>query len=156
MHSRYARALALAIVALSLTLGGAAQEPNEGGPQQFSEADAEKLLSTVNDGLVGHSPERFLSAFDAGKMADYAAFAEQAQNFFSLYENFRVHYRILSVSESKCAQGVKGNAMVEFELQGDDANNQVPGISRNGEMQVTFQPGKKGWMITDINREFFR
>jgi hypothetical protein len=154
MHSRYAPALA--IVVLSLALSGAAQEPNEGDAQQFSEADAEKPLSKLNDGLVGHSPERFLSAFDTAKMADYEAFADQVRNFFARYDNFRVHYRILSVSELKSAQNVKGNAMVELELQGDDPNNHGPGVSRSGETSVTFEPGEKGWLITNINREFFR
>jgi hypothetical protein len=156
MHFGYVRGLALVAVIATAVVCGAAQTSDEGGSQSFSEADAQKPLSMVADGLVGHDPEKFLSAFDAERMGNYRAFAQQVRTFFSLYENFRVHYRILSVNQSECVQKCVGNASVEFAVEGDDAQRQMPGVTRDGEMRVSFQSGGDGWRITEIDRGFFR
>ncbi|HET8668697.1 MAG TPA: hypothetical protein VFM10_12005, partial [Terriglobales bacterium] len=67
------------------------------------------------------------------------------------------HYQVLSVSTSKCGQEVVGRASVAFALEGDDAHNDVPGVTRTGEMGLTCRlDARNGWKITEINRGFFR
>lgn len=168
IHTWRVLAATIAIVAAvclpAYSQNGTPQQTTNCTPQQddaeakrFSEADAEKLMGTIADGLIGHNPDKLLSAFDAEHMNDYPGFASQIRTFFELYENFRVHYQVLSVSTSKCGQEVVGRASVEFALEGDDAHNQVPGVTRTGEMGLTCRfDGRNDWKITEINRGFFR
>jgi hypothetical protein len=135
------------------------QEPNDREPEPFSEAIVQELVRTVRNGLVAHDADKMLSAF--GGMRDYSQFAEQVRTFFSLYENFRVYYRIVEVATVECSNAKSdgtlcGRAVIELQLQGDDSHNGVPGVARSGQLHLGFERLRDGWRITDINREFFR
>lgn len=134
-------------------------EPKRGEPEPFSEAVVQQLMGTVRNGLLAHDADKMLSAF--GGMRDYSQFAEQVRTFFSLYENFRVYYRVVEAASVECSDGKSdgrscGRAVIELQLQGDDTHNNVPGVTRSGQLHLSFERLRNGWRISNINREFFR
>ncbi len=128
-----------------------AQQDEESQP---APAAAEQVMHTLSDGLTGNSARNFLSAFDPDQMPDYSNFAGQVRMFFSIYDNFRVHYQIVEVrAKSDRSASVTANV----ELDGDNANSDVPGPNRAGQLNLQISQGKGGWKITDLQpREFFR
>lgn len=131
--------------------GGCA--PQQDDSQQASTA-AEQVMTTLNDGLTGHSTREFLSAFDPDRMQDYGNFADQMRRFFALYDNIRVHYQII---DARSAPDKSITVTADIELEGDNANNDVPGVSRSGQLHLRLSRSKSGWKIADLQpREFFR
>lgn len=145
------------LFAATVAVAEAQQKPNDAMPEPFSEAVVQQLLGTVRNSLVAHNPDKMLSAF--GGMRDYNRFAEQVRTFFSLYENFRVYYRVLDVAAEggpDSTEGVpRGRAVIEMQLQGDNTQNNVPGLTRTGQLHLSFEHLRSGWRISDIDREFF-
>jgi hypothetical protein len=148
--------LPLLVLAVALC-GVAAAQANGSQSEDESRATAvaEEVMRTLNDGLAADSAAKFLSVFNDG-MRDYSNFADQVAMFFSMYDNFRVHYRVIEarpISEAEKDLSV----IVNVELQADDANNNVPGPNRNGQLHLRMSEGKNGWKITELEpREFFR
>lgn len=149
-------AVALGLVSVFLTGGADAQaaQPGQGEDANAAMFGAEQVMTVLNDGLTGHNSERFLSAFDPDQMQNYSSFADQVRTFFGLYDNFRVHYQILEVHR---ASNAAATVTANLELEADDAHNDVPGLSRNGQIHLHLSTGKRGWKISDLQpREFFR
>jgi hypothetical protein len=148
--------VAALVAALLLMAGGSRAQVNDRGDDQTQQlmAAAERVMSTLSDGLIGHSTGHFFSAFDRDQMQDYSSFADQVRTFFGQHDNFKVHYQIVEVrATSDRMAAVTANV----ELEGDDVNSDVPGVSRNGQLHLTLSPGKQGWRITDLQpREFFQ
>lgn len=159
MHLRIVTAFFVVTCGLGLQTVHAQQQPTSQPVEPFSEAVAQRLMVLVRDGLVSQDADMMLSAF--GGMRDYREFADAVRTFFSLHENFRVYYRIIEVAPVDCAESGHnrkvecGRAVVEMQLQADDAHNTVPGLTRNGQLHISFVQLKEGWRISDIDREFF-
>ena len=133
--------------------GHAEKQAQSDESQTFSEADAQKLMAQIADGLIGQNPDELLSAFDRDRMPDYWSFADRIRQFFYTYQNFRVHYQILGATATESG---KGMATADFQLEGDAPSNNTPGVAHSGELQLTCERSKNGWKITNITRGFFQ
>jgi hypothetical protein len=117
----------------------------------FSQAVANSVLTTLRDGLEGHSERIVLSAFDRDKMDGYLTFEDQIQAMFERYDSFRVHYRIMQST----VEGSKGVVLAEFELEEIPRAGGTP-QRRQGQLKFEMERGRKGWKIVDFNpRGFF-
>ena len=122
----------------------------------FSDAVARNVLDSLRDGLEGHSPRLFESAFDDDKMDGYLTFEDAVEAMFEKYSEFRVHFNIAQTT----TEGPKGVILVDIEME------EVPNASptarapqpqrRQGQVRFELERGKKGWRIVDFSpRSFF-
>ena len=117
----------------------------------FSQAVANRVLTTLRDGLEGHSERLMLSVFDRDKMDGYLTLEDQIRAMFERYESFRVHYRIMQST----VEGSKGVVLAEFELEEIPRAGGTP-QRRQGQLKFEMERGRKGWKIVDFNpRGFF-
>lgn len=159
MHTRYARFAALALfIAFTLTTITSAAKAQPGDKDEpFSTAVAEQLMRQVGDGLVAHNPDKFLAAFDPDSTPDFSNFAGQLRAFFDKWESIRVHYQILQTAETKCGNAECGVATVQFEMDAEDVQGQLPAMRRGAQLQLNFQRGDKGWKVVDLTpRDIFQ
>jgi hypothetical protein len=118
----------------------------------FSTAVANSVLNDLRDGLVGHTPRRMLSAFDADKMDGYPEFKNQIQSLFNQYESFRVYFRIVQ----SASEGPKGVVLVDIQLEETPRGAISPPVRKSGQMRFELERGRKGWKIVDCSpRNFF-
>jgi len=121
----------------------------------FSDDVARNVLNDLRDGLEGHSPRLFESAFDQDKMDGYLTFEDQIEAMFARYSEFRIHFRITQTT----TEGPKGVILVDFEME--EVPNSKTGANvvpqrRNGQVRFELERGKKGWKIVDFSpRSFF-
>ncbi|MFB3915310.1 MAG: hypothetical protein ACE14M_01165 [Terriglobales bacterium] len=147
--------IAIVLLTSCFCLSSQANPPEQTGTAQaetFSDAVAEKAMDTLRRGLIGHSPELMLSAFDRDKMPGYSAFADQVRAFFEQYDSFRVYARILHSS----VENGRGIATLQFELDETPRDPTVSPIRKIAEVRLEFERGAKGWKIVEIRpRKFF-
>jgi hypothetical protein len=152
MHIRHTRFTVFALfIAFALTtiISAAEQQPSN-PPEPFSEGVAESLMQQVRDGLVDRNPEKFLAAFDPDNTPDFDVFSGQLQAFFEKWDNIRVFYQINQTAETKCGTAACGMATVQFEMEADDVQSQLPAMRRSAQLQLTFRCGEKGWRIVNL------
>ncbi|HEX8927077.1 MAG TPA: hypothetical protein VF786_14860, partial [Terriglobales bacterium] len=107
------RLFGLIILLLCLTLPMAAQQAQP-ATATFSQADAETLVRTLQDGLEGHNLKRFISAFDRQQMIDYRDFSDQVTALFSRTDAFRVN---LHVSKFEDAGDGRANVTMDAQME---------------------------------------
>ncbi len=157
MHIRYTRLAALAMMAVLLlpaVLRAKEKPVNKEVP--FSEAIAEQLMRQVRDGLVAGDADAALAAFDRDNMVGYREFAAQLQEFLRTWENVRVYYQIVQSAEKDCATAC-GTATVQFEMEANNVQTQLPATRRAAQLEVVFQRTEKGWKIVNLTpRDIFQ
>jgi hypothetical protein len=117
----------------------------------------QQLMTVLRDGFTEQNAEQALSVFDHERMPNYAAFSNQIRALFSIYNNFRVFYRITDVAVADCPGTECGEATVQFSLEGDRITGQPPGLSREAQLHIRFMRAKNGWKIVELSpRELFR
>jgi hypothetical protein len=118
----------------------------------FSETVANTVLRDVKDGLEGHSQRLLLSAFDPDKMDGYLAFEDQMEAFFSRYESFRVHYRIVQTT----VEGPRAIVLADVQMEVIPRGGGAAPSRRNEQLRFELERGRKGWKIVDFRpRSFF-
>ncbi len=158
MHIRYKRVAALAMAAgltlLPMMLTAKDKPPDKTEP--FSEAVAERLMRQVRDGLVAGDADAALAAFDRDNMVGYREFAAQLQEFLRTWENVRVYYQIVQSAEKDCATAC-GTATVQFEMEANNVQTQLPATRRGAQIELTFQRTDRGWRIVNLTpRDIFQ
>lgn len=141
--------IALVLLVATFCFGRQAPRPDD---TVFSDAVAEKAMNTLRNGLIGHSPDLMLSAFDRDKMAGYNAFADQVRALFEQYDSFRVYAHIIHSS----VENGRGIVSLQFEMDKTPRDPTVPAIRKSGELQLEMEHSAKGWKIVDLRpRGFF-
>jgi hypothetical protein len=117
----------------------------------FSEAVANAVIRRLGDGLEGHSQRLMLSIFDPDKMKEYPRFENQIEAFFTQYQAFRVHLRVLqATSESE-----RGIILTDVEMEAAPGGD-APPVRKQDQLRLELERGSKGWKIVDLNpRDFF-
>ena len=152
MSTRYGGLFALVLLAVLLPLRA---QPK--GQAEFSDAVAESLLRQFSRGLIAGNADTVLATFDADRTSGYGAFADQLRSFLNKWDNIRVHYQIAQVEKAGCGNETCGNAQVQFEMEAEDVQSQLPPMRRNAQLQLQFKRGDKGWKIVSLSpRELFR
>jgi hypothetical protein len=129
----------------------AAKQNSDADTAVFDERAAAQVLSTLRDGLEGHSQRRFLSAFDGEKMDGFLTFQDQIEAYYTRYEGFRVTFRIIQTSEENNRGVILADFQVENEPRGGGRISR-----REGQLRFELERGPKGWRIVDFNpRGFF-
>ncbi len=138
--------------------GGKAQQEKPSEPKtppktiEFSESVAEKILSQVRDGLITHSPNRFLSVFSRELMPGYLRFDDQVRAYFEQYENFRAYFHIQQVSVTDSDAAITADFVVEETARSSGAT-----ARRQQQLRFGLQSSDQGWQIVSLEpREFFR
>ncbi len=117
----------------------------------FDERAAAQVLGTIRDGLEGHSQRLFLAAFDRDKMNGFLTFQDQIEAYFTRYESFRLHLRIIQTSMENNRGAILAEFQVESEPRGGGRMSR-----REGQLRFELERGAKGWKIVDLNpRGFF-
>ncbi|HEX8924806.1 MAG TPA: hypothetical protein VF786_03390 [Terriglobales bacterium] len=145
------RVFGLTILLFSLTLPIGAQQAQP-ATATFSQADAETLVRTLQDGLEGHNLNRFLSAFDRDQMIDYRDFSDQVAALFSRTDAFRVNLHVTQIEDAG-----DGRANVTMDAQMEITPRDSVRPDRR-ETTLNFQVAKsaQGWCVVDLApREFF-
>lgn len=154
---RYFHSRVMVAIAMLLLISGGVARAQEDGSQEESQqitSAADEVMSTLEDGLTSQNPARFLSAFDADQMQNYQDFAGQIRAFFRIYDNFRIHYQIL---QAQATSEKSATVIANVQLEGDDAHEMGPGVSRSGQLHISIVQGNRGWKIVELTpREFFR
>jgi hypothetical protein len=133
------------------------QAQDAGGTALFDNDVPQKLMSVMRDGFTEQNPDQALAVFDGERMPNYALFANQVRALFSIYNNFRVFYRITDVAAADCPGAECGDATVQFSLEADRATGQPPNLSREAQLNIRFMREKKDWKIIELApRELFR
>lgn len=155
MHIRHARFAILALL-FAFTLMAVAKDAPSDKAEPFSDAVAERLMSQARNGLIAGNANTMLAAFDRDNMSGYGDFASQLRAFFTTWENVRVHYQILRTAATSCATAC-GTATVQFEMEADNVQSELPGIRRGAQLELTFQRTDKGWRILNLTpRDIFQ
>ncbi len=157
MHMRLVRAaVCVAIAAFLSAVLCSAQTSSGDKDEPFSTDVAERLMRQVRDGLVAQNPDMLLGAFDRDNMRNYEAFAGQVTAFFATWENIRVLYKITQADPSTCATEC-GTATVQFDMEAENVQSDLPPMRRGAQLRVAFQRGSKGWKIVNLTpRDLFR
>ena len=146
--------LALFLVATLPGDGATAAQRDDKGPQKaevqksapsFSEADAARLLTEVQEALEGDSQRGFLKLFDGRRMPNYAAFQDQVAEFFEKYEAFRFRYHVTQAS-SEHAVGI---ALADVEVELTPAGANVPNVRKAAQLRLVTAWDGKAWKILD-------
>lgn len=154
-----AAVLALAAAAQQRPAPGRAEDPpqQEQGREaartapEFSAAVAEDLVERLSSALVRRNVRRFLSAFQAGRMAEWGHFRDQVEAYVGR-RDFRVYYRI----EETSSEGGRGVALVEFQLEESLRDGTAPPRRKRAQLRLEFERGPQGWKIVGLRpREFF-
>jgi hypothetical protein len=120
--------------------------------EAFSEVEANAIMSSIHDGLVGHDSAKLLSAFDNTKMEGYQGFRAQVVAMFDHFEAFRVHFHITEVT----ADGTKGGFSADLELEKSPRANEGLPVRKRESVHFEVEQGSKGWKIVDLQpRSFF-
>jgi hypothetical protein len=142
--------LALALAAAVTFPAMAGDEPAPQG--DFSDAVAARLLQQVTQGFITNNRGQVLSAFNAGRMKNYAQFSENIAALFAKYESFRASYRL----RQSWPQGQRGVVLVDFELEGTPLEEGSPPFRRSAQLRFEFERAPGGWKIVDVApRGFF-
>jgi len=128
--------------------------PDENGADSiFNDRAANDVLGQIRDGLEGHSVRTMLGAFSGDDMDGYLNFEDQVMAFFQKYDMFRVRFRISSAT----AEGSKGIAIVDADLECTPAGGHGAPVRRSGQLRFELERTKKGWKVVDVrNRSFFQ
>jgi len=141
------RSLAVIIVAELLCLFSPAQT-EQTTPNEFTDADASKLLSQLAEGLQGHSSRKMLGAFDLSRMDGGAQFKEQITAFFNQYDTIRVHFKLVQVKDNE--------ATVDAEIDGTPRNAITPPEHKHLQLRFAVAKTAAGWKFVDVQpRSFF-
>lgn len=139
--------LVLAMMLASPALAGGAPVPEE-----FSPADASRLLQQVTQGFVSDNQGQVLAAFDAARMKNYAQFRDNVAALFDRYQSFRAAFRL----RQSWPQGESGVVIAEFDLEGTPLEPGSPPFRRSAQLRFQFERGRAGWKIVDVDpRSFF-
>lgn len=113
-------------------------------------------MRRLRNGLVARNADGVLAAFDPDKMPDYSIFSDQIRTFLDNWENVRVYYQIAEINQTRCGNENCGTAQVQFEIEAEDVQGQLPPMHRSAQLQLSFARGNKGWRIVNLTpREFF-
>ena len=141
---------AVSLLALFFLFGvpvGSAQAPSS-----FSDSDATRVLRQVKDGIEGHNDHQVLSALDSSQMDGYLGFRDQIRSFLGQFDQIQVFFRVIQTT----ADGDKGTAVVEFQMEAERRNGAGMPLRRDQELRMTFSHGKKGWKLLDLQpRDYF-
>lgn len=121
------------------------------GQNAFSARDASALLNQMNDGLVNRSAEKFLSAFDLGRMENSRLFKQQITSFIAHTDSIRMHFNLTSAGMN----GNQGGATVDVQMEADTGNG---GEALHKEATLNFAAAKaaSGWKFIAVQpRSFF-
>ena len=137
------------LIIFVLAVVGFSQSFGQG--EEFTEANATKVLQQVKSGIEGRNERRVLSAFDEEKMEGYLQFQDQVRGFLRRNDPIRLYYRVAQTS----AAGEKGVAMIELQMEANPADGNGSAVRKDQQVQVEFERGKSGWKIVSWTPELF-
>lgn len=152
-------AIVLGCVLLSVGPSGFAQDAKREGSAQaagrpaFAAADAARVLDGLRQALESGSRSRFLKAFDGRRMPGYAAFRDQAAEFFERYDSVRLQYRLTQTA----MDGEFGAVVAEVGIDAVLVAGTGPGVRRDASVRLVLDWDGRGWKIIDLApRNLFR
>jgi hypothetical protein len=158
MHRVRVALLGFAIAALlgAPVSSGGQQRPSEpsqdSSAREFTEQDALHVLQGIGDALESNNEQRFLSQFDAGKMADYATFRDQVHAFFQQYESFLVSYHVQQVAR----EAADGIILADFTVDARPTGGDQPDVRKSVQLRLVVAWDGKTWKITGLSpRDLF-
>lgn len=104
-------------------------------------------MSALRNALEANNSGRFLKAFDAKRMPDYAVFRDQVAEFFGRYDAFIVRYQVLQVS----LDGEFGTLTANFEFDARPNDGVTPNVRKNVLLRLVTAWEGKQWRIVDLS-----
>jgi len=121
---------------------------------EFSEQVGEAVLTSLTEGLQGHSVSKTKALFDAASFSP--AYFDHMNAAFNFYDSFRVYCHM----ESATAEGGKGEITADFRLESVPAQQGVAARRRQTTLRLTVEkisagPKTRQWRITSMEPSDF-